>query len=145
MKTWKVGFIDAALFMLFWTAIAIAGTSNLNTALQFSAWYLLPVSIAVGILGTLQARAIRSGQMKLRIAAKNGLWWGSALGFAWMVLSITNDAFAAGGHLEGYPLLSRETATFVFLYGIPAMLAGGVLGSLHASAFYAINSWLLKE
>lgn len=142
MKPWIVGAVDAALFLFGWSAIALAAAPDAQTALLFSACWLLPVSIAVWALGTRQARAILAGRGGLRRAAWEGFCWGAGLGLAVVLLSNAPDALAAGGALEGQPLFSGHTARFL-LDGWPLYLVTGFLGCGHAVGFYRLNGWLL--
>ncbi|WP_165671538.1 hypothetical protein [Metapseudomonas otitidis] len=127
MKPWIVGAVDAALFLFGWSAIALAAAPDAQTALLFSACWLLPVSVAVWALGTRQARNILAGRGGLRRSAWEGVCWGAGLGLVAVLLSNAPDALAAGRALEGQPLFSGQTAWFL-LDGWPLYLVAGVLG-----------------
>ena len=141
MKTWKIGAIDGAIFIAFWSSIAVAITPP--QSMHIAAIYITPVALVVSFLGWHQAIAIQQARMTLFQAAISGAKWGAALSSIFVAITIASEANAAGGHLDGQPLFSQATFQYLYIYGFPIIITSAFIGALHSIFFFKINSRLV--
>jgi len=134
-----VALADGVLFFALWCAVAALSADGSARLWPIVPIVLAPFTVVVAWRAWVLSAGFATGSASPRQFAKDGFVYGLMVTAAVLVLSASFEASAAGGHLDGYSILSTQGLTYIAYYIFPLSLVGGAVGALHGLAFFYLN------
>ena len=142
----RIGQVDAALFLLVWSALAGFLASRPVGALPAIILGVVPLSLLVGWRGASHAKRLLEGSATLKRSILEGAAIAATLTLALFLWGwLAPDALAAGHPLDGLaPTQLEFWLSFAKFIAAPIGVAA-VIGAAHGSALHLLNRWLVAR